>query len=88
MDWAQVLIILLAILFAVFLVVAIALAILLIKISRQIKSTAASAERTVNALESSVRTFNKSALPLAVTKGIIQQVMKRTKTKADKENRE
>lgn len=81
MDWAQILVIMLAILFAIFLAVAIALAVLLLKISRQIKATAASAERTVKALEGSVKTFNKSALPLMITKGIINQVVKRSRTK-------
>lgn len=81
MDWAQILVFLLAILFAIFLVIAIALAVILMRITRQIKAAAASAERTVAALEGSVRTFRKSALPLMVTKGIINQVMKRSRGK-------
>ncbi len=81
MDWAQILVILLAALFAIFLIVAIILAVLLIKITRQIKSAAASAERTVQAIEGSVNTFNKEALPMMVAKGIIGQVAKRSKKK-------
>lgn len=81
MDWAQILVITLAVLFAVFLVVAIVVAILLIKVTRQIKSAAASAERTVHALEGSVGVFSKTTLPLAVTKGIISQMKKRSKAK-------
>ena len=82
MDWAQILVILLAALFAIFLAVAIALAVLLIKITRQIKSAADSAERTVAALEGSVRTFNKSALPLMVAKGIVGQAVKLSRSKS------
>lgn len=76
MDWAQVLVIILAVLFAVFMIVAIALAVLLLKITRQIKSAAASAERTVHALEGSMSTFNKTALPLMIARGIINRVIK------------
>lgn len=83
MDWAQLLVIMLAVLFAIFLVVAIALAVMLLKVSRQIKSATASAERTVHALEGSVKSFNKTALPLMMTKTIVNQVMKRSKKRDD-----
>jgi hypothetical protein len=86
MDWAQILVILLAALFAVFIVVAIIIGILIIKVTRQIKSAASSAERTVQALEGSVNAFNKTALPLMVTKGIISSLAKRSKVKKSKEN--
>lgn len=86
MDWAQILVIVLAVLFAVFLILAIGLAILLVSISRQIKAATASAERTIHAIEGSVASFNKVALPLALTKGILGQLTKipRKKTKAPK----
>lgn len=83
MDWAQILVFILAALFVVFLVVAIALIVLLIKVTRQIKSATESAERTVHAFEDSVNTFNKTALPLMVAKGIIGQVAKRAKKKSN-----
>lgn len=76
MDWAQVLVIVLAVLFSIFLIVAIAIGVMLLKVTRQIKSAAASAERTVQALEGSVQTFTKTALPMMVTRGIIGQVKK------------
>ncbi len=81
MDWAYILVIFLAVLFAIFLIVAIILGVLLIKITRQIKSTAASAERTIQSLENSAETFKRAALPAMVAKGIIGQVMKRSKQK-------
>lgn len=84
MDWAQILVIVLAVLFAVFLILAIALAVLLVAISKQIKSATASAERTIHALEGSVASFNKVALPLALTKGILGAVMKKPRKKQRK----
>ncbi len=84
MDWAQILVIVLAVLFIVFLALAIALAVLLIAITRQIKLAAKSAERTISTLENSVSAFNKVALPLALTKGILNQFRKTTTKKAKK----
>ncbi len=88
MDWAQILVIILAVLFAVFLVVAIALAVLILSITRQIKAATASAERTIQAIEGSVASFNKVALPLALTKGIIGQFTKKPRKKAKAPTRE
>ena len=81
MDWAQVLVILLSVLFAIFLIVAIALIVLILQITKQIKSAAASAERTVHAIEDSVGTFKKTALPIMMTKTVLDQVMNRKKAK-------
>lgn len=88
MDWAQILVIMLAVLFALFLIVAIIIGVLIIKVTRQIKSAASSAERTVHALEGSVNAFNKTALPLMVTKGIISQLAKRSKSKKEPKDSE
>lgn len=84
MDWAQLLVIILAVLFAIFLLLAIMLAVLLVSISRQIKAATASAERTMHAIEGSVATFNKAALPLALGRGILDQLMKKKPTKKAK----
>ena len=81
MDWAQILVIMLAVLFAIFLAVAITLAVLLVRITRQIRAATSSAERTINALEGSVKTLNKSALPLMVAKSVIGQVAKRSRSR-------
>ena len=72
MDWAQILVIVLAVLFTVFLILAISLAILLVRITRQIKEVTASAERTVHAIEGSVTTFNRAALPFMMARKVIQ----------------
>lgn len=79
MDWAQILVILLSVLFAIFLVIVTALAILLLKLTKQIKATTASAERTVEALEESVTIFNKAALPAMLTKRLVSQLVQRSK---------
>lgn len=76
MDWAQILVYLLAILFSVFLVLAILLMVVLLQVTRQIRSAAESAEKTLHTLESSVSTFNRTAVPLMMTKSVINQVMK------------
>ncbi len=84
MDWAQLLVYTLAILFAIFLVLAIVLLVIILKISKQIKSTTASAERAVHALEDSANKLNRTALPLALTKSVLGQVMKRSNKRAKK----
>lgn len=79
MDWAQILVYVLAILFAIFLVFAIFLAVLLLKVTKEIKTTTESAGRAVHAIENSVTTLQKTALPLMVTKTVIGQLMKQTR---------
>ncbi len=79
MDWAQILVFLLAILFSIFLVVAIILVILIVRVTRQISEAAKSAERTIHTLEDSVNTFSRTTVPLAIAKSIAGQVMKRSK---------
>ena len=81
MDWSQILVIMLAVLFAIFLAISIVIAVLILKLTRQIKSITASTERTMHALEGSVKAFNKTALPMMAAKGIINQFKKRPKTK-------
>ena len=84
MDWAQILVIILAVIFAVFLLLAILLAVLLIKVTRQIRSAASSAERTMAVLELAVAGFSKGSLPLTISRTIIKQILK-TRSKKRKE---
>lgn len=88
MDWAYILVLLLSVLLAIFLIIAIILGVYLIKITRQIKSAAASAERTMQAIEGSVSTLNKAALPLMFTKGIVNQVVNLKRKKTPKKRNE
>ncbi len=84
MDWAQILVFILAGFFAIFLLLAIFLAALLIKITQQIKVAASSAERTVSAIEGAVAGLSKASLPLSVIRTILTQVMKhRSKTSTE-----
>ena len=78
MDWAQILVIILAILFAIFLFLAIVLAVFLVMITRQIKAATASASRTMSVIEDSVQKANKAALPMMIAKGIFKQVRKKS----------
>ena len=64
MDWAQVLVIILAILFAVFLLLGIVLVTMLIKITKQIKSVTGSAQRTAENVEHTVAGLSKVSSPL------------------------
>ena len=84
MDWAQIIVILLAILFAIFLILAIALVVVILSITRQIKAATATAERTIHALEGSVANFNRVALPLTLAKGVFGQFMKKSPKKEKK----
>lgn len=84
MDWAQILVFVLAGLFAIFLIITIILIVLLVSISRQIKAAAASAERTANMLESSVSKFSKATLPAVVTKQVAGRILSIAKKKSSK----
>ena len=79
MDWAQILVFLLAILFSIFLIVAIILVVLIVRVTKQIREAAESAERTIHTLEDSVNTFSRNTVPLAIAKSVVGQIMKRSK---------
>lgn len=81
MDWAQILVFILAILFAIFLIVAIALAVVIISITKQLKAAASSAERTIHAIEGSVANLSKMALPLTLARGVLGQLLKKPRKK-------
>lgn len=64
MDWAQILLIALAIILAVFLILALSLMIVIIRLTYQIKTTASSAQRTAATLRSSASKANKVVAPI------------------------
>lgn len=67
MDWAQILVVILASFLALFILLGIVLVIILIKVSRQIKAVAGSAERTVRVFEKTlVQARGLVSLPLLV----------------------
>lgn len=66
MDWAQVLVIILAVVLAIFLLLGIVLAVLLIRVTRQIKSVTSSAQRTVDQIEHAAAGISRLTSPLLV----------------------
>jgi len=76
MDWAQILVIILAIFLALFLLLGVILVALLIKVTQQIKSVTASAERTVKNIEGTVAGLSKGTTPLAVARILMKQAKK------------
>lgn len=73
MDWAQVLVIILAVMLAVFLTLAIILTVLLVKLTRQIKNVASSAERTIHTLENSASRLRKGFMPVVVLRSFMKR---------------
>ena len=68
MDWAQVLVIILAIALAIFLILAIVLIVLVIKLTTKIKSIASTAERAANNIEGTVSNISRATSPMFVVK--------------------
>ena len=68
MEWAQVLVIILSVFLAIFLLLGIALLVLLIKVTRQIKSVAGAAERTALKVEGLATNVAAFSSPVAIAK--------------------
>ena len=78
MDWAQVLVIILALFLAVFLLLGIVLTIMLIKVTKQIKAVTGSAQRTADAIEHTVSGVTKATSPIVIMK-MVAKFMKKAK---------
>lgn len=78
MDFAQILVYILAAFLALFLLLAITLVVFLIRITKQIKDVTNSAQRTVDSVEKTVKTFN-SVGSAAGLMGIVTNYMKKRK---------
>ena len=85
MEWAQILVITLAVALAIFLVLAIILTIKLIQISRQIRRITNTAERAAVKVESVVNSAAAMVAPAAIAK-IIKSMMYKTKKHKNKED--
>ena len=85
MEWAQILVIILAAALALFLLLAIILTIKLIQVSRQIKRVACAAERTALKVESVANSAAAMVAPAAIAK-IIKSMMYKTKKHKNKED--
>lgn len=76
MDWAQILVIILAVVLAIFLILAIALVVLLIKVTQQIKLVTASAQRTAEHFEHAVAGASKVTSPFLLLRAIMKRAKK------------
>jgi hypothetical protein len=85
MEWAQILVITLAVALVIFLVLAIILTIKLIQISRQIRRITNTAERAAVKVESVVNSAAAMVAPAAIAK-IIKSMMYKTKKHKNKED--
>lgn len=70
MEWAQILVIILSIFLALFLLLGVVLLIMLIRLTRQIKTVTSSAERTANHIERLIRGVAHVIDPLVIFSGI------------------
>lgn len=76
MDWAQILVIILGILFAIFLTVAIALAVIVVRLTKKIRNVTASAERALHSIEGAAARSTKAILPVTIISRVIQHLRK------------
>lgn len=77
MDWAQILVIILAVVFGILVLVGIILLFLLISITKQIRAVTSSAGRTVQTIEGAVAGLGRVSVPLRLAQLIISQLRKR-----------
>lgn len=76
MDWAQILVIILGILFAIFLAAAIGLAVVVIRLTRKIRDITATAERALHSVEGVASKSAMAVLPVTIISRIIRQLRK------------
>lgn len=76
MDWAQVLVIILGILFSIFLIVGITLAVILVRLTKKIRAVTGAAERALHSVEGVASRSAMAVLPLTIISRIIRQVRK------------
>lgn len=81
MEWAQILVIILSIFLALFLLLGIILAVLLIRLTQQIKSVTASAQRTASGIEGIIANVSRFSSPSLALKLIMGQAKKLKKRK-------
>lgn len=78
MDWAQILVIILAAALAIFLILAIVLVVIGIRITIKIKSIASTAERAASNIEGTVSNLSRATSPLFVL-NLVKSVLKKSK---------
>ncbi len=73
MDWAQILVIILGIFLAIFLVIGIALGVMIIRLTRQIRTVAAIAERAAAHAERAMKGASIAAVPSMIIGKVLNQ---------------
>lgn len=86
MDWAQILVFILATVLAIFLILSVVLVAMLIKITTQIKSVTSAAQRTAERMEKAA-TVKQMVQPLLVL-GTLLKRMNRTKSRRKNKDEE
>lgn len=79
MDWAQILVIILDIVLAIFLTLGVALVVLLIQVTRQIKTVTSSAQRTADKIELAAAGISKMTSPLFLVSMVAKLLKSATK---------
>lgn len=79
MDWAQILVIILAIFLGLLVLSGIVLVVVFIRLTHQIKAVANNAERAARNIENAVHNFSKTTSPLVAVRMIIKRLKKRKK---------
>lgn len=79
MDWAQILVIILAIFLGVFLILGIVLVVMFIKVTQQIRMVVGTAERTMKIFERVLSQARGFASPLVIMKIVAKYIKKRQK---------
>lgn len=77
-DWAQVLVVILSIFLVIFLIVGIVLGLMVIRLTRQIRTIAEVAGRTVQGLERAAQSARFTAIPAMILTRVMK-VMKKEK---------
>ena len=75
-DWAQILVIILSTFLAIFLIVGIILAVMLVRLTRQIRTIAAVAERTMEGFERAARNVRLAAVPTMILGKVMKFIKK------------
>lgn len=75
-DWAQILVVILSIFLALFLIVGIVLGLMLVRLTRQIRTIAAVAGRTVEGLERAAHNARFAAVPAMIFAKVMKTMKK------------
>lgn len=76
MDWAQILVIILSVFLAIFLIIGIILGLMIVRLTRQIRMIATTAERAVVSVERVVKGVRLAAVPSLALRKIMHYMKK------------